>query len=176
MAKLILKEFRCVEDTDESGGESPYFIIFVGDLTTGNTEVKRIRRESWDNKVDKGELWVVNVPVVSGFNLNPNPTLVLVALLEEDDNMDISNDALNSGLKAFLQGRFKGFKDSGSTIVTSAIANSLRDAFIAWLSLALGNDDNMGVKRLKVNGTPGLQPLLNYFADTGHYRVRFVME
>jgi hypothetical protein len=102
--------------------------------------------------------------------------LVLVALLEEDNDMDISNDALNSGLKTFLQGRFKGFKDSGSTTVTSAIAKSLRDAFIAWLSLALGNDDNMGVKRLKVNGTPGLQPLLNYFADSGHYRVRFVIE
>lgn len=175
MATLTLKEFRCVEDTDESGGESPYFIIFVGDLITGNTEVKRIRRESWDNNVHKGELWVVNIPVVSGFSLNPSPTLVLVALLDEDDNMDISSDAINV-LETFLQGRFKGFKDSGSTTVTSGISNSLRDAFSIWLSLSLGNDDQMGIKRLKVNGSPGLQPLLNYYADTGHYRVRFVIE
>jgi hypothetical protein len=126
--------------------------------------------------VDKGELWEVNVQIVNGFSLNPNPTLVLVALLEEDDNLDISNDAINTGLKTFLEGRFNGFRDSGSTVVTSAISNSLRDAFNNWLSLALSNDDNMGVKRLRLNGDSGLQPLLNYFADTGHYRVRFLVE
>jgi len=32
MANLVLKRFQCVEDTSESGGESPYFITWVGDL------------------------------------------------------------------------------------------------------------------------------------------------
>ena len=32
MSKLILKRFQCVEDTSESGGESPYFLTWVGNL------------------------------------------------------------------------------------------------------------------------------------------------
>jgi hypothetical protein len=176
MAKLILKEFRCVEDTDESFGESPYFIVFAGDLTTGKTEVKLIRQGNWHNEVDKGELWVVNAPAVSGFSFTPNPTLVLVALVEEDDNLDVNNVEVNGLLKLMLSNQFKSFKDSGSTTVTSAIANSLKSTFTTTLSLFLSNDDNMGVKRLTVNGQTGPQPLLNYFADTGHYRVRFVVE
>jgi hypothetical protein len=30
MANLVLKRFQCVEDTNESGGESPYFIALKG--------------------------------------------------------------------------------------------------------------------------------------------------
>lgn len=176
MAKLILKEFRCVEDTDESGAESPYFLVFVGDLETGKTELKMIRQGNWHNEVDKGELWTVNATVVSGFNFNPNPTLILVALIEEDENLDISNFERDNIIKPLLAAKFKSFKDSGATIVTSGISSGVKSTFNAALGLTLANDDNMGVIRLKPNGHSGDQPLLNYFADTGHYRVRFIID
>ena len=176
MSQLILKEFRCVEDTDESGAESPYFITFVGDLTTGKTDVALIRQGNWHDEVDKGELWVVNAPVVGGFSFKASPTLVLVALIEEDENVDVNKAELSAIVKPILTSQFKSFKNSGSTTVTSAIASSMRSAMKTALSLLLSNDDNMGVLRLNVNGNTGPQPLLNYFADTGHYRVRFVIE
>jgi hypothetical protein len=176
MAKLILKEFRCVVDTDELGAESPYFLVFIGDLETGKTELKMIRQGNWHNEVDKGELWTVNAPVVSGFSFKPNPTLVLVALIEEDENLDISNFERDNLIKPLLAAKFKSFKDSGSTIVTGGIESGVSSTFKTALGLTLANDDNMGIKRLKPNGQTGNQPLLNYFADTGHYRVRFVIE
>ena len=176
MATLTLKEFRCVEDTDESGAESPYFLVFVGDLETGKTELKMIRQGNWHNEVDQGELWTVNAPVTNGFSFKPNPTLVLVAMVEEDENVDVSAFERDNMIKPVLAAKFKSFRDSGATIVTSAIAAGVSDTFNVFLNVALSNDDNMGVKRLKPTGQPGDQPLLNYFADTGHYRVRFTIQ
>lgn len=176
MAQLILKEFRCVDDTNESGAESPYFIVFVGDLTTRNSDVVQVRQGNWHNEVDKGELWVVNAPVLSGFSFKADPTIVLVALIEEDENVDINKAEVSAIVKPIMRSQFKSITDSGTTTVTSAIAGSLRSAFNNTLSIFLSNDDNMGVLRLKVNGKTGPQPLLNYFADSGHYRVRFEIE
>lgn len=176
MAKLILKEFRCVEDTDEIGGESPYFLVFIGDLETGKTALKMIRQGSWHNEVDKGELWTVNAPVTDGFNFKPNPTLVLVALVEEDENLDISNFERDKMIAPLLEAKFKSFKDSGAKSVTSGITAGVSSTFKTALALTLSNDDNMGVKRLVTNGQTGNQPLLNYYADTGHYRVRFAIQ
>ena len=176
MAKLILKRFKCIADTDEVGAESPYFIVFVGDLETGKTELKMIRQGNWHNEVDQGETWEVNAPVVSGFSFNPNPTLVLVALIEEDENLDVSNFERDNFIKPLLAAKFQSFKDSGSTIVTGGIVVGVSSIFKILLDALLDNDDNMGIKRLKPNGQTGNQPLLNYFADTGHYRVRFVIE
>jgi hypothetical protein len=178
MAKLMLKEFRCVEDTDESGSESPYFLVFIGDLVTGKTDVKRIKQGNWDDEVDKGELWVINAPVpfVHNFSFKTNPTLILVALIEEDVDVDISNAEVNSFFKPLLDDVFQNFKNSGATKVTSGISSGVASAFSNLIGLKLGNDDNMGVKRLKPTGQTGLQPILNYFADTGHYRVRFEIQ
>ncbi len=178
MSKLILKEFRCVEDTDESGSESPYFLVFIGDLETGKTDVKRIKQGNWDDEVDKGELWVINAPVpfAHNFSFKTNPTLILVALIEEDVDVDISETEVNNFFKPLLDNSFQSFKKSGSSIVTNGISSSVAGDFNLLLGLKLGNDDNMGVKRLKPTGQAGNQPLLNYFADTGHYRVRFVIE
>lgn len=176
MAKLVLKEFRCVEDTDEVGSESPYFLVFIGDLETGKTALKMIRQGNWHNEVDEGELWVVNAPVTNGFNFKPNPTLVLVAMIEEDDNVDVSNFEKDNMIAPMLATQFKSFKDSGATIVTSGISSAVSTTFNLAVGLALSNDDNMGIKRLKTTGQTGDQPLLNYFADTGHYRVRFVIQ
>jgi hypothetical protein len=176
MAKLILKEFRCVEDTDEVGAESPYFLVFIGDLETGKTELKMIRQGNWHNEVDKGELWTVNAPVTNGFSFKPNPTLVLVAMVEEDENVDVSAFERDNIIKPLLAAKFKSFRDSGATIVTNAIASGVIDTFNIFLNVSLSNDDNMGIKRLKTTGQTGDQPLLNYFADTGHYRVRFTIQ
>jgi len=54
MANLVLKRFQCVEDTSESGGESPYFITWVGDLVDGTSTLKLTRKTYWDNNVSMG--------------------------------------------------------------------------------------------------------------------------
>jgi hypothetical protein len=159
MAKLILKEFRCVEDTDEVGAESPYFLVFIGDLETGKTELKMIRQGNWHNEVDKGELWTVNAPVTNGFSFKPNPTLVLVAMVEEDENVDVSAFERDNIIKPLLAAKFKSFRDSGATIVTNAIASGVIDTFNIFLNVSLSNDDNMGIKRLKTTGQTGERPV-----------------
>jgi hypothetical protein len=178
MAKLILKEFRCVEDTDESGSESPYFLVFIGDLVTGKTDVKRIKQGNWDDEVDKGELWVVNAPVPFDhpFSFKTDSTLIFVALLEEDIDVDISEAEVKTFFKPVLDASFQELKRSGATKITNGISLGVKKSFNLLLGLKLGNDENMGIIRLKPTGQPGNQPLLNYFADTGHYRVRFVIE
>ena len=176
MAKLVLKEFRCVEDTDESGAESPYFLVYIAALDKNETVLKMIRQGNWHNEVDKGELWTVNATVSNGFNFNPNTTLVLSALIEEDDNVDVSNFEKDNIIKPLLDARLRDVKKSGANIITDGIASGFINTFNSGLVLSLSNDDKMGVKRLKTTGTTGNQPLLNYFADTGHYRVRFTIQ
>lgn len=176
MAKLILKEFRCVEDTDEVGAESPYFLVFVGDLETGKTTLKMIRQGNWHNEVDKGELWVVNATVTNGFSFKPKPTLVLVAMVEEDENLDISSFERDNMIAPLLAAKFKSFRDSGSTVITGGIESGVRNTFETALALTLSNDDNMGIKRLNLNGQTGEQDLVKYSKDDGFYKVRFTIQ
>lgn len=54
MANLVLKRFQCVEDTDAVGGESPYFITWVGDMVMAKSTLRATRKTYWNNNADKG--------------------------------------------------------------------------------------------------------------------------
>lgn len=180
MATLVLKEFRCVEDTTEVGAESPYFITFVGDIGTGETAIRLTRQGNWHNEVDQGEKWTVNEVVADGFGMVPSKTIVLVALVEEDEGLDINGVELTT-IKAALATQLNSFKNSGSTQFTAAIRSAMRQNFRNQLAVALASasgddDDLMGTRILALKAQPGLQPLLNFFQGGGHYRVRYVRQ
>lgn len=177
MSKLILKRFHCVEDTDEIGGESPYFLTFVGDIATGQTAFKMTRHGNWHNEVDKGEIWQVNETVASGFDFVPAKTVVLSAMVEEDEGLDVNSGEVNT-IHAIVRAKLNDFRSAGAHTVTPGIASSLISAFRSGLTLALltssgAADDPMGVRRVTLTGQAGDLPLVSFSGDDGRYRVRY---
>ncbi len=101
MAKLIFRKFRCDIDTDEIGGDSPYFVTWVGNLVSAQSVVKFTRQAFWENNVDMGDdkpgpWWPVNHTIVNGFDLSPAHALVLTAMVEEDEAQDLSQSEAES--------------------------------------------------------------------------------
>ena len=179
MSKLTLKRFHCVEETDEIGTDSPYFLTFVGDIDTGNTAIKMTRQGNWHNEVDAGEIWTVNETVAQGFGFVPNKTVVLCGLVEEDEGLDINNDEVKA-IETAVKGALNDFRNTGSTLVTSKVRNDLASTmrgaiFLHLLSSAGARDDIVGVKPLVLNGKTGDQSLVSINGDGGRYRVRYAM-
>lgn len=180
MAKLVLKEFTCVVDTDELGSESPYFITLVGDVAKGDAKVKITRQGNWHNEVDKGEKWIVNETVDSGFSPNSNQTLVLVAMVEEDEGLDVSGSE-RAFIESKLNDQLNDLKSAGVNQITGSIRDAISNNFVNRVSAALSsaagaNDDLLGIKRLQLNGAPGAQPPLKFTGGNGDYRVKFAIE
>ena len=151
MANLTSKEFRCVVETDELGDDSPYFLVFLGNA--GNpkfSDVKRIRNSQWDNEISTGDLVHVNTTVSGGVGMN---TLVLVALLEEDNNPDIAGATLTN-LKNWMASAYDAFWASGSATLAQLEAN-LKPEFAKAINANLANDDVVAIARLKVKALAG---------------------
>lgn len=151
--------FRCIEETNESSpSDSPYFLIYVGNSQTLKSDVQRVRRQSWDDAVDAGEptrTATVNFPT-GGFNL------VLVALLEEDWDNDLTTAKVNSirdsmnNLDTLLQ---PGVLETMVPQFALTFANSISSSCV--------NDDLIKMRRVFNNQT------LNFVGDGGHYQVAF---
>ncbi len=179
MTKLILKRFQCAIETDEVGADSPYFMTFVGDIATGVTSIKMTRQGNWHNEVDAGEIWSVNETVAQGFGFVPNKTVVLCAVVEEDDGVDITSNELGA-IEGAVKGMLNQFRATGSTTVTNKVRNDLAGAMrgailLHALSSAGGQDDIVGVKALALNGKAGEQSLVTVNGDGGRYRVRYAV-
>lgn len=97
MGKLILADFKCVEETNEIGSDSPYFVFFVGKGSNpGAAKLVTVRQLEWDEDVDEGNVFHPNAVVARV----DDDTLILCALMEEDFNTDIT-----TGGGAFLKVR-----------------------------------------------------------------------
>lgn len=152
--------FWCDEETSEVGpSDSPYFLVYVGDASQGKSAVRRVRKDSWDNNVDAGEPARSATFTMPGIN---QFSLVLIALMEEDDGPD-SN----------LASKVQQWMDNLDGLLQPAIVNSsqvittMRQEMIKAINNNDWNDDIVGVKRITSGQT------LHYFGDGGHYRVRF---
>lgn len=179
MAKLILKRFQCVVDTDELGSESPYFLTFVGDIGSGKTSLKMTRQGNWENEVDKGETWTVNETVAEGFDLVPSKTLVLSALVEEDEGLDVNGNEV-AMIRQVLTNKLNGFRAAGVTIINGTIVGPMVTAFNTALGLALSSssgadDDFMGTKQVGLTGHSGELAPISFVRDDGKYKVRYAV-
>lgn len=178
MSTLILKRFQCVVDTDEVGSESPYFLTFVGDLASGKSAMKPTRQGNWHNEVDKGEIWTVNDTVTTSVPLVPATTVVLSAMVEEDEGVDI-NESEIAIIRTAMDGKLKSLRLQGHTTAATA-AGPLRLHFLSAISLALStgsgaDDDLMGVKRVTLKPGTGDLSVVPFKADTGFYNVRYAV-
>ena len=179
MSKLILKRFACVTETDEIGADSPYFLTFVGDITTGTTSIKLTRQGNWHNEVDQGETWIVNEQVADGFNFVASKTVVLCAMVEEDEGIDINSEEVGM-IKLVLTHRLAQFRATGSTTMTSLIRSNLltmmHGVMSNMLSTSVGaSDDFVALKALSLNGQTGEQSIVTLVGDGGKYKVRYAV-
>jgi hypothetical protein len=183
MAKLTLKEFRCVVDTDESGDESPYFLTWVADLRLRETRLKFTRKAFWENKVSPGPWWPVNDVVVDDedFDLSPLHTLALAAMVEEDEGTDIKGTELEA-IKGRMNDVFLNHveiaqaQDPG---FINVMRNTLRSQILEKLSSAIGADDDLmeeddhkAVRRIVLTGTGNLA-LVTFKGGNGEYQARY---
>ncbi len=164
MSKLILEKFTCVEESDEIGSDSPYFMIYVAEARNGKakSDVKFIRRESWDEEVDAGDTFIANITVSN----NINHDLVIVGMIEEDWDADFA-----SAVHIFIAAQMKSLDNLLASVITGvndSIANIVRNEFVRKLRAFCVNDEILGVKILTNTSTP-----LRFTGDGSDYRVKF---
>ncbi len=149
MANLVLKRFQCVEDTSEIGGESPYFITWVGDLREGTSSLGLTRKTYWDNNVSKGPgAWPVEDVVSSR----------LLTVLRNHQEIFTATDANFIGT----------MKNTFEAEVEKALQTS-----------AGADDDLMkesgsrAARRIQLSGKAEELPIVTFKGGGGQYNVRY---
>ncbi len=144
MANLVLKRFQCVEDTSEVGGESPYFITWVGDVREGTSTLRLTRKTYWDNNVHKGTgSWPVDDVVSTGLSLKPSNTLALAVMIEKDEGIDViaaEIEAMKSSIETVLRNH-SAFLASDPLFI-STMRNTLEMKISQALQSSVGADDD----------------------------------
>ena len=183
MANLVLKRFQCVEDTSESGGESPYFITWVGDLREGTSSLKLTKKTYWDNNVSKGPgAWPVDDVVSSGMSLKPADTLALAIMVEKDEGLDISGtemDAIKSRLLTVLRSHQEVFTASDPNFI-STMKNTFEAEVKKALQTSVGADDDLmaessyrAARKISLSGKAEELPIVTFKGGGGQYNVRY---
>ncbi len=185
MAKLTLLRFQCAEDTSEIGGESPYFITWVGNLDNPDAStIKLTALPYWNNNVDKGPgAWPVN-EVVCNTLPPPSRALALAVMIEKDEGRDITSgerddikqkmiDALDTWVRA-------GVLDSSDATLVSTMKNTFEANVRTRLQSASGADDDLmeednwrAARRISLTSQPQELPIVTFKGGTGIYHVRY---
>ena len=186
MPKLKMVQFKCLDDTNEIGFESPYFLTFVGDLLSQRVKVKLTRKSFWNNKVDKGETWPVNDTITTDFDLVPAHTIVLAAMVEKDNGIYIVAGevvTIESTMKpVFLTHVQAGFSASDANFI-STMSNTFQQAITTALTTAVGADDDLmlnssdrAVRKVPITSSPGNFGTVSFPGGGGLYSVTYGRE
>jgi len=184
MANLVLKRFQCVEDTNEIGGESPYFITWVGDIATGQSALRLTRKTYWDNNVSKGPgAWPVDDTICSGFSLKPSDTLALAVMVEKDEGIDINSSevsSIGSTMSSVLQTHRQAGFTAGDANFINTMKNTLESKVKQALSSASGADDDLmkeddyrAARRIVLSGKAEDLAIVTFKGGDGQYNVRY---
>ena len=173
MARLILKDFQCINETNELGSDSPYFVFFIGKARDpGDAEVVTIRDSRWDEQVNTGNVLHPNAAVSS---VDSN-TLVLCALMEEDLNTDIT-----TGTRAFRKVRdhmrnLLGAQAAGGSMPVAQLAEQLLPEFRREIDTHRTNDDLIDVIHVPTNIDLQQHGAFSMESAGARYLVWFAME
>jgi len=183
MANLVLKRFQCVEDTSEIGGESPYFITWVGDLAEGTSTLKLTKKTYWDNNVHKGPgAWPVDDVVSTGLSLKPANTLALAIMVEKDEGLDVVTseiDAIRSTMSTVLRNHQEIFT-AGDPNFISTMRNTFESKVEQGLQSSAGADDDLmetsshrAARRIVLTGKAEELAIVTFKGGGGQYNVRY---
>jgi hypothetical protein len=184
MANLVLKRFQCVEDTSEVGGESPYFITWVGDIATSQSTLRLTRKTYWDNNVDKGPgAWPVDDVVSTGLTLKPSNTLALAVMIEKDEGIDIvanEIDTIRGKMAAVLEVHRQAGFTAGDANFISTMRNTLEGHVKHALQSSAGADDDLmqeddyrAARRIALTGKAEELAIVTFKGGGGQYNVRY---
>lgn len=187
MAKLILKRFQCVEDTSESGGESPYFLTWVGNLADPSQSTLTLTAKSyWNNNVHKGPgAWPVDHVVCAALPPSPSKTLALAVMVEKDEGRDITAAEVQA-MKQTMQNVLQTWVNSGvfDSTANANFVNTLKNTFEAQvenkLQSSVGADDDLmeednwrAARRIALTGQNQELAIVTFKGGTGQYNVRY---
>jgi hypothetical protein len=186
MARLILKRFQCVEDTSESGGESPYFITWVGNLNDPSASTLTLTAKTyWNNNVFKGPgSWPVDHVVCAALPPSPARTLALAVMVEKDEGRDIVTAEMQA-MKATLQAALavwvsSGILDSSNANFVNTLKNTFEAQVKAKLSSSVDADDDLmeednwrAARRIALSGQNEELAIVTFKGGSGQYNVRY---
>ena len=184
MPKLVLKRFQCVVDTDESGGESPYFITWVGDIVKSESSLRLTRKAYWNNNVDMGPgAWPVDDTVCTGLTLKPSETLALAVMVEKDEGLDIVTselETIRSTMAKVLETHRRAGFAAGDANFINTMKNTLESKVSAALQSSAGADDDLmkednyrAARRITLTGKAEELAVVTFKGGCGQYNVRF---
>jgi hypothetical protein len=85
MAILSITQVQCLEETNEVGSDSIYFVILIGKTRYPFTNTVKSISWFWED-IDKGE--TVSIPFAVDSQVDAD-SLILVTMMEKDDGTDI---------------------------------------------------------------------------------------
>lgn len=184
MPNLVLKRFQCVEDTSEIGGESPYFLTWVGDIVLAKSTLRLTRKTYWDNNVSKGPgAWPVDDVVATGMTLKPSDTLALAIMVEKDEGIDIVTselDTIRSTMASVLETHRQAGFSAGDANFISTMRNTLESKIKQALQSSSGADDDLmqeatwrAARRIVLTGKAEELAIVTFKGGGGQYNVRY---
>jgi hypothetical protein len=185
MANLFVDAVRCVSETDETGSDDVYLVVFRGDPKPPFNSNLGVHGpgQPWSD-FDTGELDPTDVSIAKFF---PDAVYV-VMLVEEDDGRDLSGSDIidNWKLKCGIAWRnaMLSIAAGGHLPPTPALAaaaaqsvgDAMRELAKTDMEFPTGNDDPIGSPQ-QVVIAPGQTPTLVFKSgDGGVYRIRFKVQ
>lgn len=176
MSKLVLKRFHCQHKNDDLGDDSLYFLVFHGrgprNGQAAASDVKLVRRQTWDDKVAEGEtVGANNYPVIDPLS----DDLVIAALLEEDWDKDFKQAKLNA-LRALINPFFVNLASSVLTGVDGTVASLVQQEFVKRIKQLADNDDFIQLRQVIGPNKPLAQQPMTFKNGGTRYNVWFAIE
>lgn len=168
---LELYRFDCIQETDESGSDSPYFLVFTASGTNPDTDnLVMVRQSSWDNEVDTGNIFRPRATIATTTPITAS-SLVLAAVVEEDGDPDLSAAELSS-LRNQMHNAYQiQFWRPAAERVANMRAE-FATAINHFLDDGPGGDDYLGNAQVPMNGST--IPSVDVAGDGGRYRMHFL--
>ena len=179
--KFFLEKFRCDRDNDGDDSDSPYFLFFFGvpevfghPIIHFLGDVVPVYLENLDDTVASDGTWTRVHERTPHFNVEENMH-VLVALLERDDGIDLTDEEFDR-LRTHMTKKYSHFGNEDG-LRGDALIKRLRKEFRRAINANTNNDDLIGIKHLPipVSGQPAHLTFVDD-PDDGSYTVAFLLE
>lgn len=184
--RIALTSFKCIEETDEVGADTPYFLVTAADLTTTFPSVE-VTRYGPQEDVDTGEAFVTggqffwwtdnrSARLIS----DPDDVIFVVSAVENDDGDPAATTAL---VKVAAVSSLAASRSASRPARAAALIRDIRGALQVPTG-APNFDDEIQTRELRfekkdllVGGT-GNAPIhrdLDVVGDGGHYKLWFTI-